>query len=83
MYHWQLKLIALLVTVLDIKAQVITRNVLWIAVWLLTNHPLLVDCGGMVFDLSGEVWQGIEEACDSGVVICKDLDDFWQTKDSN
>ena len=36
----------------------------------------------MVFDLSGEVRQGIEEACDSGVVICKDLDDFWQTKDS-
>ena len=36
----------------------------------------------MIFDGSGEVRPGIEEACDSGVVLCEDMDDCWQTKDS-
>ena len=35
----------------------------------------LVDGGGMVFDGSGEVQPVIEEACNSGVVLCEDLDD--------
>ena len=43
--------------------------------------PFLVDGGGMVFYGSAEVQPGIEEACDSGVVLCEDLDDCWQTKD--
>ena len=29
----------------------------------------------MVFDGSAEVQLGIEEACDSGVVFCEELDD--------
>ena len=41
-----------------------------------------MDGGGMVFDGSGEVWPGIEEACDSGVVLCEDMDGCWQTEDS-
>ena len=41
-----------------------------------------VDSGGMVFDGSGEVQPVIEGACDSGIVFCEDLDDYWQTKDS-
>ena len=36
----------------------------------------------MVFDGSGEVRPNIEEACDSDVVFCEDLDVYWQTKDS-
>ena len=44
--------------------------------------PLLVDGVGMVFDGSGEVRPGIEEACDYGVVLYEDLDDYLQTKDS-
>ena len=36
----------------------------------------------MVFDGSGEFRPGIEEACNSGVVFCDDLDDCWQTNDS-
>ena len=34
----------------------------------------------MVFYGSGEVRPGIEYSCDSGVVFCEDMDDFWQTK---
>ena len=45
------------------------------------RRPLLVDGGGMVFDGPGEVWPGIEEACNSWVVLCVDLDDWWQTED--
>ena len=41
----------------------------------------MVDGGGMVFNGSGEIQPGIEEACNSGVVFCKDLDDCWQTDD--
>ena len=44
--------------------------------------PLLVDGSGMVFDGSGEVRPGIEEACNSCVVLCEDMDDCWQTEDS-
>ena len=36
----------------------------------------------MVFGESGEVRPGIEEASDSGFVLCEDMDDFWQNKDS-
>ena len=36
----------------------------------------------MVFDGLSEVWQGIGEACDSGVVFWVDLDECWQTEDS-
>ena len=36
----------------------------------------------MVFDGSGEVRPGIEEACNSCVMLGKDLDDCWQRKDS-
>ena len=36
----------------------------------------------MVFDGSGEVRPGIEEACNSCVVLCGELDDCWRTKDS-
>ena len=36
----------------------------------------------MVFDGSGEVRPGIEEACNSCVVKCEDLDDCWRTEDS-
>ena len=35
----------------------------------------LVDGGGMLFYGSGEVQQGIEEACNSGVVFYEDMDD--------
>ena len=42
--------------------------------------PLLVDSGGMLFDGSGEVWPGIGEACDSGVVFYEDQDECWRTK---
>ena len=35
----------------------------------------------MVFDGSSEVQPGIEEACDSGVVFCEDLDDCWRTEE--
>ena len=42
----------------------------------------LVDGSGMVFDGSDEVQPGIEEARDSGVVFCEELDDYWQTEDS-
>ena len=41
-----------------------------------------MDGSGMVFDGSGEFQPGIEEACDSGVVFCEDLDDCCQTNDS-
>ena len=34
----------------------------------------------MVFDGSGEVRWGIEEACNSCVLLCEELDDCWQTK---
>ena len=30
----------------------------------------------MVVDISGEVRPGIEEACNSGAVLCEDLDDY-------
>ena len=33
----------------------------------------------MVFDGSSEFRPGIEEAYDSGVVFCEDLDDCWLT----
>ena len=36
----------------------------------------------MVFDGSGEVQPGIEEACEYGVVFYEDLDDCWQTEDN-
>ena len=37
----------------------------------------------MVFDGSGEVRKGIEEACDYGVVVlCEDMDDCRLTEDS-
>ena len=41
-----------------------------------------MDSGGAVFDGSSEVLPGIEEACDSGIVLCEDMDDCWQTEDS-
>ena len=41
-----------------------------------------MDGGGIVFDGSGEVWPGIEEACDSGVVLCENMYDFWQTEEN-
>ena len=44
--------------------------------------PLLVDGGGMVFDGSDEVRPGIEEACNSCVVLGEDMDYCWQTEDS-
>ena len=37
MYHWWWKIIALWVTVLDIKSPVIMRTVLWRSGWMLTN----------------------------------------------
>ena len=43
--------------------------------------PLLVDGGGMVFDGSGEVWPGIEEAYNSCVVLCEEMDECWITED--
>ena len=36
----------------------------------------------MVFDGSGEVRPGIEEACNSCVVLCEELDDCWRNEDS-
>ena len=36
----------------------------------------------MLFDGSGEAQTGIEEASNSCVVLCEELDDFWQTDDS-
>ena len=36
----------------------------------------------MVFDVSGEVWLGTEEDCNSCVLLCEDLDDCWWTEDS-
>ena len=44
--------------------------------------PSLVDGGGMVFDGSGEVRLGIEEACKSCIVLGEELDDCWRTEDS-
>ena len=41
-----------------------------------------MDAGGIVFDESGEVWPGIEEACKACVVLCEEMDDCWQTEDS-
>ena len=38
--------------------------------------PFFMDVSGMVFDRSSEVGPVIEEACDSGVVLCEDLDEF-------
>ena len=35
----------------------------------------------MVFDGSGKFRPGIEEACDSGVVFCEDLDDCLLNED--
>ena len=35
----------------------------------------------MLFDRSGEVRPVIEEYCDSGVVLCEELDDCQRTKD--
>ena len=40
--------------------------------------PCLVDESVMVFDASSEVQPGIDEDCDSGVVFCDELDEFWQ-----
>ena len=34
----------------------------------------------MVFEVSGEVQPGIEEAYNSCVVLCEHLDDSWQTE---
>ena len=36
----------------------------------------------MVFDESGKVRPGIEEACYSGVEFCEDMYDCWRTEDS-
>ena len=36
----------------------------------------------MVFDWSGEVRPGIEEAGNLCVVLCEELDDYWRTKES-
>ena len=36
----------------------------------------------MVFDGFVEVRPGIEEACNSCIMLCEDLDDCWQTEDS-
>ena len=36
----------------------------------------------MVFDGSGEVRPGIEEACNYGIVLYEDMDDCWRTEDS-
>ena len=36
----------------------------------------------MVLYESGEFRLVIEEACNSGVVVCEELDDSWRTKDS-
>ena len=41
-----------------------------------------MDDSGMVFEGSGEVRPGIEEACNSCVVLYEEVDDFWRTKDS-
>ena len=35
----------------------------------------------MVLHRSGEVWPGIEEACNSCVMLCEELDDCWRTED--
>ena len=40
-----------------------------------------MDVGGILFDGSAETRPGIEEAYNSGVVLCEDLDDCWQTED--
>ena len=39
-----------------------------------------MDVGSVVFDVSYEVPLGIEEACDSGFVLCEELDDCWRTE---
>ena len=44
--------------------------------------PLLVDGGGMIFGGLGEVQTCIEEACNSCILLCEDLDDCWQTEDT-
>ena len=36
----------------------------------------------MVFYRSGEVWPGIEEACNSCVMLGEEMDDCWWTEDS-
>ena len=41
----------------------------------------LVDGGGMVFDVSGEVRPVIEEYFNSCVVFCEEIYDCWQTED--
>ena len=43
---------------------------------------LLVNVGGMVFDGSDEFRPGIEEASDSGDVLCEELDVCWLTEES-
>ena len=40
-----------------------------------------MDGGGIVFDRSGEVRPGIEEACEYSVVFCEELGDCWQTEE--
>ena len=35
----------------------------------------------MVFDGSGEVRPGIEEAYDSGVILCEEIYDCWKNED--
>ena len=42
--------------------------------------PFLVEGGDMVFDGPVEVRPGIEEACDSGVVFCEELDECWKPR---
>ena len=41
----------------------------------LLQLPFLVEGGGMSFDGSGEVRPGIEESCNSDVVLCEEIDD--------
>ena len=41
-----------------------------------------MDGGGTVFDGSGEVQLGIEEACNSRVVLYEELDDYWRTDEN-
>ena len=41
-----------------------------------------MDSGGMVFEGSGEVQPGIEEAYNSCVMLCEELDDCWPNEES-
>ena len=36
----------------------------------------------MVFEVSGEFQPVIEEACNSYVMLCQDMDECWQTEEN-